>query len=155
MHLLRGKRQNENKMEKTTWEMIRQFNKGKTKVEDVKTKENKRFYSLLPIYRECLVTSQEEGFQHAQWLLWQTSIIIKNALSTPLFLPLASPFLLIAGQIAYGAEYSLWSVGVSRPGCVPSQDFTHPQPSGERGCCGASIGAVLERVCPDPLISRI
>lgn len=107
--LLRGKRQGENKKEKASWEMIRQFNKGKTKVEIVKAKENKRFCSLLSINRQCLVTSQELGFQHVQWLLWKTSSIIKNALPTPLFPTSAFSFLLIAGQMTH----CLWSVGVS------------------------------------------
>lgn len=133
-------------MEKVSWKMIRQFNKGKTKVEGVKAKEKIRFYSPLPINGQCLVISQEAGFQQSYRLLWKTNIIIKNSLHTPLFPPLASSFLFFAGQTIYGMKYPLWSVGVSYPGCVLSQGFAHPQPTGQgvlgrqhRCCAGACL----------------
>lgn len=102
----------------------RHFNKAKAKAM-CESKGKQKVYSLLPISRQCPATSGEAGLQYMEWLLWKTNLIK----SAPLLLLLSLSFYCWADIILHGI--SIWPVWVSCPGCVPSQDPAHLQPTGE------------------------
>lgn len=79
------------------------------------------------IIRWCPCTSVKAGFQYMSWLLQKTNVRIPN---TPPFLLISLTFYIWADIIWYGI--SLWSICVSCPGYVLSQNLAHPQPTGPR-----------------------
>lgn len=101
-----------------------------------KIKKNKRFYSLLPISRQRLATSQGAELQYQQQLLWNTNVINKEC----------CPFVLLslscycwAGATRYGISF--WSLWASCRGCVPAQFVALPQPIGEEEHVGERMWA--------------
>jgi len=91
------------------------------KVKTVCTGKAKQgIHSLLPISRQVFSHFQESRVSARVTVAWENRLHASKCPFAPAFPPAEHK------AIQYGI--SLWSVGVSCPGCVPSYLLVHPQP---------------------------
>jgi len=84
--------------------------------------QKKEFFHYLPSTGRCSAIRRKAGLHQAYWLLGKTNV---STLNIPPFILLHPAF--IAEHVIIWCGISLWSVGVSSPGCVTSQLLVHLQ----------------------------